>query len=135
MGMDAKKRDQRYFSRYTETKEETRQRLLKNKEIGTNVRQLKEEIHFKTGNEFSYKMHSIRTENEKLFQIEKFTKTGLKQKLLQINYEIIRIEKKLTRMTPIYNSTRLKFGKNCTFKRITQKQELKSNTKRILVHK
>lgn len=133
--MEGRKQNDRYFSRYRETKEDALQRLKSTRNTLRDVRKLKEEIHFKTGNEFSYKMHSLRSENEKLIKIEKETEKYKRQKIVQLNFEILRIEKKLKKMTPIFRSNKIKFGKNETFKHIQQKQDLKSNVKKINVYK
>lgn len=133
---NAKQKNQRYFSRYTETKEDTKKRLENIKEIKKDVHDLKEEIHFKTGNEFSYKMHSIQIKGDKLLSLQKTNSIMLnKSKIIQINFEIERINKKLKKMMPIYKQQKIKFGKNGTFKQIQQKQDLKSNKRKYLSYK
>lgn len=124
----------RYFSSNMETREDALQRLRKNKNVRDDVKKLREEIYFKTGNEFSFKMHSLRSQNGKLVEIEKQNAALQKSKIVQIDFEILRIEKKLKKMTPIYKSRKIIFGKENTHKSVKSSPELKSNSKKVLVY-
>merc|ERR1711928_267144 len=130
MGMTSKNR---YFND-VETRKEAKERLSSQRKIRDERNELKEEIYFKTGKEFSYKMHSVINSNNNLIKIDKSTDEMKKQRKVQLNFEIIRIEKKLKKMTPKTKSKIIKFLKNGKTEILQSKQELKSNTKKLLIY-
>lgn len=121
-------------SKNFESRKDALLRLKNRKEELKIALDLKEEIHFKTGNEFSYKMHSIKVKNDQMTKIKKIDGENAKREIVKINFEIIRIEKKLGKMNPIYKTTRIKFGKDNSSKKITQEQELKADCKKVIAY-
>lgn len=133
MNMEPKGQDKRYFTRNSETKESAHSRLAQAKQTRQKINELKEEIHFKTGNEFSFKMHSLRAEPDRLVQIDKTDKHLLKQRIIQLNFETLRIEKKLKKMLPPFRINKIRFRSDGTIQHITKRSDLQANTSKVLL--
>ncbi|KRH93261.1 hypothetical protein M153_1213000624 [Pseudoloma neurophilia] len=133
--MEMKKKDTRFYTKNSETKEQARERLKITKETRKEARELKEEIYFKTGNEFSYKMHSLKAEPDKLIKIEKKDPIFTQRKVVQLNFEILRIEKKLRKMMPIFKVNKIKFGSQGKIKEVKSKSEYKANDRKVVLLK
>lgn len=128
-------RRERNDSRYFETKGEAVERLKQKKERTGKIKELKEEIHFKTGNEYFFKMNSLKQQNNELVRLGKFDIVKSKQKVVQLNFEIIKIEKKLKKTLPIFNPVKFLFKNGEISKRVESKQELKPDKEKLKILK
>lgn len=115
-----------------ELRKEAVKRLKLKKEYTNKIKELKEEIHFKTGNEYFFKMHSVKQENNKLVKINKFDMEKNKRLMAKVDLEIVKMEKKMKKTMPVFNPTKIIFVENQTPVKIQGEQEFRADKEKLL---
>ncbi|ELA47072.1 hypothetical protein VCUG_01433 [Vavraia culicis subsp. floridensis] len=118
-----------------ESKHDAIKRLKLKKERTSKIKELKEEIHFKTGNEYFFKMNSLRQENDKLVRISKFDMAESKRRVISLNFEIIRMEKKLRKTMPVLKPAKIVFEDCPQGVKVECRQELKPDKERLATYR
>ncbi|ELQ76424.1 hypothetical protein THOM_0611 [Trachipleistophora hominis] len=117
-----------------ESKHDAIARLKLKKDRTNKIKELKEEIHFKTGNEYFFKMNSLRQENDKLVRISKFDLAESKRQVIGLNFEIIRMEKKLQKTIPVFKPAKIVFNDGLEGVKVQCKQGLRPDKEKLTMY-